>query len=143
MLKALENADQFRGATPQEYRGWLRRILANAVYDEGKKEGLIGDDPAHKVSLEEQLEESGLRLDALLALDSSPPSTKAIDREELVRLEKALEQLPEKQRIALELHKLQGYSVAETSRRMGLTKQAVGGLLVRAMKTLRKLLENA
>jgi RNA polymerase sigma-70 factor (ECF subfamily) len=138
MLKALEKRDQFRGQKTGEYLAWLRQILAHNVYDQAKKEGLIGDDPVHKVSLERALDESGRRLDELLALDSSPPLGKVIGHEDLVRLEEALEKLPENQRTAVILKKLQGYSLAETSRCMGLSKDAVSGLLVRAMRTLRQ-----
>src|SRR5215475_9543902 len=57
MLKAWENRDQFHGGTSGQYRAWLRRILANEVYDRARRDGLIGADPAHKISLENSLEE--------------------------------------------------------------------------------------
>src|SRR5439155_22168481 len=91
MLTAWENRAQFRGATAAEYRAWLRRILANEVYDRAKRDGLVGADPAPKVSLERALEESGHCLDEILALDSEAPPAKAIERQRLVRLEKAFE----------------------------------------------------
>jgi RNA polymerase sigma-70 factor (ECF subfamily) len=139
MLSAWQKRDQFRGQTTAEYLAWLRRILANEAYDQAKQEGLIGDDPVHKLSLEAALEESGARLDALLALDSSPPA-KLIERERLVLLDNALEQLPAQQRQAVELHKLQGLTIAETAARMDLSKPAVAGLYARALRTLRGIL---
>lgn len=142
MVKAWKNRDQCRGRTDAERRGWLRRILANEVFDCATREGLIGADLAHRVSLERALEESGHRLDEILALDSDAPPAKLIEREHLVRLEKAFEQLPEKQRLAVELHKIQGLSVGETAQRMGLSKASIGGLYQRALKTLRRLLED-
>jgi RNA polymerase sigma-70 factor (ECF subfamily) len=143
MLKAWERRAQFRGQTTAEYRAWLRRILANEVYDRAKQNGLIQDDPARKVSLEQALEESGHRLDEILALDSEGPPAKVIERERLVRLEEALENLPEAQRRVVELHKIQGLSVTETAERIGASKQSVAGLYARALKTLRKLLEDS
>jgi RNA polymerase sigma-70 factor, ECF subfamily len=142
MLKAWAKREQFRGQTTAEYRAWLRRILANEVYDRAKQEGLIQEDPARKVSLEQALEESGHRLDAILALESDAPLAKAIQQENLLRVEKAFDQLPETQRLAVELHKIQGLSVAATAERMGVSKQSVAGFYARALKTLRKLLED-
>jgi RNA polymerase sigma-70 factor (ECF subfamily) len=143
MLKAWENREQFRGQASGEYRAWLRRILANEVYDRAKKDGLLDGKSAHKLSLERALEQSGARLDEILALDSEAPPARAIKREHLVRLESAFEQLPNNQRLAVELHKIQGLSVAETARHMGVSKPAVAGLYARALNTLRKLLQEA
>jgi RNA polymerase sigma-70 factor (ECF subfamily) len=143
MLKAWAKRDQFRGHSAAEYRAWLRRILANEVYDRAKQNGLVGEDAAHKVSLEVALEESGHRLDEILALDSEGPPAKAIERERLARLEEALDKLPEAQRRAVELHKMQGFSIAETAERLGVSRPSVAGLYARALKTLRELLENA
>jgi RNA polymerase sigma-70 factor (ECF subfamily) len=140
MLKAWARRDQFGGQTTAEYLGWLRRILAHEAYDQAKREGLIGDDPAHMLSLEQALDESGTQLDAALALDSDRPPARVIQRESLVALEKALGQLPKRQLRVVQLHKLQGQSLADTAREMGLTKPAVAGLYARALKTLRRLL---
>jgi len=103
----------------------------------------LRDDAAHKVSLEQALEESGNRLDAILALDSDAPPAKAVQREGLVRLENALEELPENQRLAVELHKIHGLSVAETAKRMGVSKPSVAGFYARALNTLRKRLTDS
>lgn len=143
MMKAWQKRGQFRGQTAAEYRAWLRRILANEVYDRARQNGLVGDDAAHKVSLEQALEESGHRLDEILALDSEGPPAKVIERERLGRLEEALEKLPETQRRVVELHKIQGFSIAETAERLGVSKPSVAGLYARALKALRKLLEDS
>ena len=63
-------------------------------------------------------------------------------RQELhLRLATALGQLPEDQRLAIELHHLKGCTVAEAAEQMGRTKNAVVGLLFRGMKRLRQLLQ--
>jgi RNA polymerase sigma-70 factor (ECF subfamily) len=64
-------------------------------------------------------------------------------QERLLRLSAALAQLPDEQRVALELKHLQGCSVEVISQHLGRTKQAVGGLLYRGLKRLRELLNDS
>lgn len=54
---------------------------------------------------------------------------------------KALEQLPEQQRMLVLLRDLEGYEYAEMASLTGLSEQQVGVYLFRARKTLKKLLE--
>ncbi len=61
--------------------------------------------------------------------------------EELVRLAGALSQLPDDQRLVVELHHLKGMPVAEVAEILERTKPAVMGLLFRGLKKLRALLE--
>jgi RNA polymerase sigma-70 factor (ECF subfamily) len=141
LLKAHENVDQFRGHTEAELAGWLRRILLNHLTETMRR---VGAPASHRVEarlLEESLEHSSAQLEGWLASEHSSPSEKAIRHEELLRLSRALLQLPQNQRTALELKHLQSWSVEAISRHMGLTKLAVGGLLRRGMKKLRELME--
>ena len=56
-------------------------------------------------------------------------------------MSKALEQLPEQQRMLVLLRDLEGYEYAEMAQLTGLSEQQVGVYLFRARKTLKKLLE--
>ena len=60
--------------------------------------------------------------------------------ERLRRLAEALAQLPGDQRQAVELHHLKGRTLPQVAREMRRSKEAVAGLLFRAMKKLRQLL---
>ena len=91
-------------------------------------------------SLEQDLEQSSARLEAWLAADQTSPSEAAQRQEQVLLLAAALAQLPEDQRVAIELHHLHQGSVAEIARRMERTEASVAGLLRRGLKRLRELL---
>ena len=66
----------------------------------------------------------------------------ALDRKEnAARLFKAIGQLPENQKIAFTLHKLEDLSYQEVSEVMGTSVAAVESLLHRAKQNLKKILE--
>jgi RNA polymerase sigma-70 factor, ECF subfamily len=141
LLKAHRALDQFRGQTEQQLAAWLRTILsntlANAVRTYGRQQGGL------RVSLDRGLDESSARLESALAAGQLSPQQVAFHNEDLLRLAEALRQLPEDQRIALEMKHLQGCTIAEICERIRRTKPAVVGLLHRGMKALRVLLEDS
>jgi RNA polymerase sigma-70 factor (ECF subfamily) len=130
LLKAHERRQQFRGATDGELAAWLRRILTNALLDTLRPRAREAD-----------VEQSSVRLAAWLAADQSSPSEQAVRQEELLRLAQTLAGLPEDQRTAVELQKIQGLSVADIAVLMGRSKAAVGGLLKRGMRRLCELMK--
>jgi RNA polymerase sigma-70 factor (ECF subfamily) len=144
LLKAHEKQDQLRGVSEEELTAWLRRILANTVIDGLRRFGGEGRDVGRERPLETVLEQSSARLEALLAADTaSSPAQRTIHQEQLLRLAGALEQLPEDQRIAVEMHHLQEQPLEAIAQQMGKTKQAIGGLLRRGMSKLRQLLDES
>jgi RNA polymerase sigma-70 factor, ECF subfamily len=140
LLKAHENVGQFRGQGDGELLAWLRRILANTMADALRQFGRDKRDVAREVSLEAAIEDSARSCQALLAAPPSSPSQQAMRHEDLLRLARALEELPEDQRAVVELHHLQGRSVADIAGDLGRTEAAVAGLLRRGIKKLRSLL---
>ncbi len=69
------------------------------------------------------------------------PGVSLDNREKAAELFKAIAQLPEKQRIAFTLNRIEGLNYQEISDIMKLTVASVESLLHRARKNLRKLLE--
>ena len=86
------------------------------------------------------LGESSARLEAWLASERSTPSQKLIRQERLLEMVEAMGDLPEDQRVALELRHITRLSVPEVCERMGKTLPAVAGLLHRGLKKLRQTL---
>jgi RNA polymerase sigma-70 factor (ECF subfamily) len=141
LLKAHERQDQFRGQSDAEKAAWLRQILAHQLIDCARRFGAAGRDLGREQSLEQALEESSARLERWLGTDSPSPGGRAGWNEELLRLSRALAELPDDQRTAVELKHLQGWSVEAISRHMDRSATAVGGLLRRGMKQLREVLK--
>jgi RNA polymerase sigma-70 factor (ECF subfamily) len=109
LLKAHQNWDHCRGTTDAQRAAWLRAILTHELADAARKIDRRGED--RRRSLEAALEQPSVRLEAWLASDSTSPSGRVLRQERLLRLAEALAQLPEDQRMALELHHLQGLAV--------------------------------
>jgi RNA polymerase sigma-70 factor (ECF subfamily) len=139
LLEAYQAGDSFPPDAAQQ-AAWLRRALANNLTDEIRRLGSRGKERVEEQSLEQALEASSARLEAWLAREESTPGRRAVHREQLSRLAKALLQLPEDQRVAVELHHLQGLSLADVGRRLGRSREAVAGLVFRGLKNLRMLL---
>jgi RNA polymerase sigma-70 factor (ECF subfamily) len=140
LLEAHRGLDGFRGRGEAALAAWLRRILARNLADEFRRLGAGKRDAARERSLEEAVDRSSADAAGWLAAAQSSPSQQVVWHEQLLRLAEALASLPDDQRTAVELHHLRGYSLAEVGREMGRSKEAVAGLLSRAVKRLRVLL---
>jgi len=140
LLEASRGLGQFRGQGEAQRAAWLRRILARNLTDELRKLRAEKRDPARERPLEDVLDQSAARLEAWLAARQSSPSQQAERQEQGLLLAAALAQLPTNQRRAVELHHLQGRSLLEVGEHLGCSKEAVAGLLHRALRKLREIL---
>ena len=140
LLEAHQGFSDFRGSSEGELAAWLRRILIRNLTDEARKLDAGKRDLHRERSLEQAVEQSSANLVAWLAQVQSSPSQQAVKHEQLADLISALAHLPEDQRTAVELHHLEGCSLADVAEHMQRSKQAVAGLLFRALKRLRELL---
>lgn len=140
MLEAHRARDEFRGASDDELRAWLRRIMARNLADEMRKFRRDKRDAGLEQSLQAALTESSQCLEGCLPADDSLPDHRALRNEQLTQLAAAIESLPEDQRQAVTLHHLQRQSAAQVATAMGRTEVSVAGLLRRGMKRLREIL---
>jgi RNA polymerase sigma-70 factor (ECF subfamily) len=139
LLKAIGHASQWRGRTEAEWRGWLRRILANTLADlvrrylAGQKRNV-----GLELSLEDAVQQSSAPLAGMLAGSQAPPEEVAAHNERLLWLAEGLAELPPDQQEAVRLKHLHGLSVGDVARRVGKSRAAVAGLLRRGLETLRQ-----
>jgi RNA polymerase sigma-70 factor, ECF subfamily len=140
LLDAHRQQEQFRGSTPAEMAGWLRRMLACNLADALRAFTRGKRDVARERSLTAALDQSSAQIGSWLQAQQSSPSQKAQRTEDVLRVAQALAKLPEAQREAVILHYWQGQTLAEVAAYLGRTTPAVAGLLQRGLKSLRALL---
>ena len=144
LLNAQQHLDQFHGQSKEELLGWLHRILANSIYDEfGDVYGRGAIPRPREQSLEAALNESSQRLEKWLADTTSSPSSRVEKEEQLLLLAEALAQLPEDQRLAIELKYLQEapWPLEEIGKRVARSPGAAGELIRRGVAKLRQILK--
>jgi RNA polymerase sigma-70 factor (ECF subfamily) len=128
-LSVHKRIEEFEGGDLPQFLAWLRQVhehnIQNAIRDQlhaakrqaGREEQLGNRDPEH--------------------LQTTPSQLAARD-EEARRLQAAIEQLPADEQQALRLRYLDGRTLADVSREMGLTRDAVVWLIKRGMKQIRQ-----
>ena len=142
-LEAHQKLDQFRGDDGGDgnaaMAAWLRRILANNLADALRGARRDKRDVGRERSLEQELEQSSVRLGAILADVNQPsPSQGAQRADRAVLLAAALATLPEAQREVVLLRHWHGWPLARVAEHLGRTPAAVVGLLHRGLKSLRE-----
>jgi RNA polymerase sigma-70 factor (subfamily 1) len=128
---AQHHHDRFTGQTEAEYEAWLRQILLHQLIEATRRWHRAGRELLPERSLEEALQKSAARLESWLAGESPSPGRQEARQENVMRLARALGQLPEDQRTALEMKYLQGFSLETVSRYLGAARPAVAHLLHR------------
>ncbi len=142
MLEAHRGLANYRGSSPEELRGWLRKILARNIADEVRKFRRGKRDADLERSLEAGLTNSSMCLEQCVAANISSPDRRAMNEEQLILLSMAIEALPDDQRQAVTRHHLKGQSAAEIATAMERTEVAIAGLLRRGLKQLRELMRD-
>ena len=141
LLEAYQDGTNLADATDAQKTAWLKRALANNLTDELRKLATARRGAGRERSLQAALDQSHSRLECLMPDAHGTPSKEAVQAERGLELAEALVSLPESQRQVIELHHLQGRTLAEVAEALGTTKPAVAGLLHRGLKALRQRLK--
>jgi len=134
--EGFRNFDRFAGATHEELRGYLQRILERNAVDTVRREL---DALCRSADAEESLDarQGDGSLKSQFVADQTSPSGRVARSELLDIVMTVMERLPKEQRAALSLW-LQRYSFHEIAEELEKTESAAQSLVKHALKTLRE-----
>lgn len=117
-----------RNAIPNPTRPFVFTIARNLLVDRVRHEQVIAFDSVESIE------------DLSLAIDEPAPDRVVIARQELRRLQAALEKLPERQRNAIIMRKINGLTIREIAQRAGVANRTVEEHLTEGVRALARIL---
>jgi RNA polymerase sigma-70 factor, ECF subfamily len=138
LADAQKHLGDFRGTSEVEFTRWLRRMLSRNLIDAIRRLRSRKRNVAHERRLHRSKPRSGQSTSLGLRAEQTSPSGRAIWNEEQQQMHHLLEALPEAQRMAIQLHHLQGLTLAQVAEQMNRSTAAVAGLLHRGLSSLQR-----
>jgi RNA polymerase sigma-70 factor (ECF subfamily) len=120
-----------------KFTTWLYRIATNLAVNHARD--TRHERPENTVRLDEQDEETGTTPD--LADETPGAEARILKRERLAAIRSRVNALPERQRVAVIMHKYQEMDYREIATVLKLSESATKSLLFRAYETLREQLK--
>lgn len=131
ILHAQLNFDQFAGEKEEEFKAWLRTILANDIRKEHRKFNTLKRRSDREVNIQEQSAIGRALFDA-----KTTPGTNALQQEQLKALAEALQALEPNQREVIQLRNFEALDFEQIGRRMDRSGEAARKLWARAIDAL-------
>ncbi len=125
-------------AADAKFTTWLYRIATNLAVNHARDNK--NERPEVKASLDETDEETGLSID--VADSRLNVEQEIVRRERLQAIRKHVDALPERQRMAVMMHKFQELDYRQIAEVLHLSESATKSLLFRAYETLRESLKD-
>lgn len=136
-LASLRGVGGFTYRSEGDFFHWLCKITENRIRDEADRFAAQKRDMARERPLEARRPSHDSTIGPIAELARyTTPSTRVAQAEELVRLEQAMDDLPDAQREAVLLVRYEGLSFKEAGRKMGRSPDAVRMLVARAIVSL-------
>lgn len=123
---------------PEKTRAWLLKIMEHLIVDQLKYFNAGKRDLALELSAMLDLQQSAAGIEAFIAAEQTSPSLAAVRNEELAKLARGLEQIPEDAREVIIAKHIQNKTLQEIAATTGRTVPAVAGLLRRGLAHLRE-----
>jgi RNA polymerase sigma-70 factor, ECF subfamily len=121
-----------------KFTTWLYRIATNLAVNHARD--TRHERPENMVSLDEPDEETGASMD--VADSAMSVEEKLMRRERLSAIRRTVQQLPDRQRMAVVMHKYQQMDYKQIAEILKLSESATKSLLFRAYETLREQLKS-
>ena len=142
LVEAVLDLDQFRYSSEGDFLRWLSRIVENTIRDNMDKAHAAKRDIRRQVPLENVAARADrLAHEADMPVAMTTPSVVLSLREDLDRLEKAMDRLKPEYREVIVLAKIEGFACKEIAEKLQKSPAAVAMLLSRALVAVTNLLE--
>jgi len=143
LVSALEGLGDFTYKNEGDFLRWLSTIAENRLRDNLDKLHADKRDIRKEVRLDNYRPTTGAGfVETPGPIDATTPSVIMSRKEDLARLEKAIDELKPEYREVIVLTKIEGFSYKEIGERLGKSTDAIGMLLSRAMVALTSVFES-
>lgn len=138
LLYALTKLHQLLDMSEKHVLNWLHRVLVNKMIDAIRRERRHGVEESLDAPIRAESNDFPERLADLVEAVQPGASTRAGLQEQIARLNEEISDLPPRQQLILKMRWFDELTGAEIADSLGMTTDAVRGLLGRAMMTLRE-----
>lgn len=137
LIHALQGLKDFQYHNEGDFIRWLSKVAQNAFFDNVDKLYAEKRDMRKEVAFGSYRQTTGGRiLGTPVPLETTTPSVIMSKKEDLAKLEKAIDTLKPEYREIIVLTKIEGLSYRETGQRLGKSSEAVRKLVARAMTAI-------